>query len=231
MQFPFKIIDLSQVLSSCAPSWDGGCGFLMTCNFNYNDCHSVSFRAQRLEMSAGIGTHMDAPAHCVDNGVCTGNILLEGCIVSCVVIDVSENIFSKRMLQIEDVMFFEKKHGTIAPNCFVMIRTGWDAYWSNPIAYRNNMQFPTVSVDAAQLLLDRHVVGLGVDTLSPDLPDSGYPVHAAFLGAGKYIVENIAHLEKMPPVGGYSVVLPLKILGGTESPIRLIGLIPHNEAI
>ena len=67
--------------------------------------------------------------------------------------------------------------------------------------------FPSVSASVADLLISRNVVGIGIDTLGPDLPSSGFPVHQAILGAGKYIVENIANLEKMPRTGAYVMIL------------------------
>ena len=82
-----------------------------------------------------------------------------------------------------------------------------------------------MSESVAKLLVSKKIVGLGVDTLSPDLPDSGFPVHEIILGSGKYIVENIAHLEKMPIMGAHVLILPIKGLGLTEAPVRMVGLI------
>ena len=55
---------------------------------------------------------------------------------------------------------------------------------------------------------------------------SDYPVHQTLLGAGKYLVENVANADKLPAVGSYSLALPILTVGGTEAPIRLIGLLP-----
>ena len=44
---------------------------------------------------------------------------------------------------------------------------------------------------------------LGIDTLSPDRPEDGFKVHKSLLSAGKIIIESVANLDKMPPVGGY----------------------------
>lgn len=68
-------------------------------------------------------------------------------------------------------------------------------------------------------------MGLGIDTLSPDRPGAGYPVHQLFLGAGKYLIENVANAVKLPAVGSYILALPLKLLQGTEAPLRLVALI------
>ncbi|MEI8296220.1 MAG: cyclase family protein [Alphaproteobacteria bacterium] len=107
----------------------------------------------------------------------------------------------------------------------MVIHTGWERYWGVPEKYRNNLVFPSVSAEAALALQMRQIVGLGIDTLSPDLPEDGFPVHQLILGAGKYIVENIANASKLPPMGAYILAFPMKIQGGTEAPIRLVGAI------
>jgi len=45
------------------------------------------------------------------------------------------------------------------------------------------------------------------------------------LGNGKYLIENIANAHMLPLVGSYLLFAPLLIVGGTEAPVRLIGLI------
>ena len=90
---------------------------------------------------------------------------------------------------------------------------------------RRDFRFPSISKEAALLLLERNVAGIGIDTLSPDRPDSGFPVHEIMLSHGKSIIENVANAKAMPPMGGFSLAMPIKTEGGTEAPIRLIGLI------
>lgn len=104
------------------------------------------------------------------------------------------------------------------------MKTGWERHWSSPGKYRNNLLFPSISADAAELLLERSIVGVGIDTLSPYREEDGFPVHKLLLGAGKYIVENAANLGSLSPHGNFIMVLPMKIADGTEAPIRLIGL-------
>ena len=99
-------------------------------------------------------------------------------------------------------------------------------HWHDAEKYRNEHVFPHVSVEAATYLLERGVVGLGIDTLSADLPAEGHPVHRAVLGSGRYLVENVAQSEKLPPVGSHVMCLPAKMGGGTEAPVRLVGLVP-----
>jgi kynurenine formamidase len=75
------------------------------------------------------------------------------------------------------------------------------------------------------MLLQRSIAGIGIDTLSCDRGDQGFPVHRIILGAGKYLVENIANAKELPPTGGRILVLPLKLEHGTEAPVRLVAFV------
>lgn len=107
------------------------------------------------------------------------------------------------------------------------MQTDWGQYWKCPKQYHNNHSFPSISESVANILVARNVAGIGIDTLSPDVPASGFPVHKIILGADKYIVENIANLEKMPAIGAYVLTLPIKGLGLTEAPVRMVGFISN----
>ena len=226
MKFPYQAVDLTHTISSEIPTWEGDCGFNHDITSDYNSCTTpVQFRVQKINMVAGLGTHLDAPAHCIPGGRTVDKLELNELIAPCVVIDVSKIAHESYSLTLDDIIAFEQTHGRIAEGCFVIIRTGWEQFWATPAKYRNNHIFPSISGEAAQLLLERDIVGLGIDTLSPDRSDSGYPVHAIFLGANKYIVENVANSGMLPPIGSFAFVLPIKNKEGTEAPIRLIALI------
>ncbi len=53
-------------------------------------------------------------------------------------------------------------------------------------------------------------------------------MHSFVLGAGKYGITQLANLEKLPPTGAVIVVAPLKLVGGTGSPARVIALVPRR---
>jgi kynurenine formamidase len=107
----------------------------------------------------------------------------------------------------------------------VIIKTGGSKFWNEGSKYHNNHVFPTVSLEAANLLLQRGAKALGIDTLSPDRPENGFKVHQTFLGSGKILIENVANLDNMPPVDAFVMALPIKVKDGTEAPMRLVGLI------
>lgn len=225
----FSIVDLTHILNPKVPSWTGSCGFEQTIARDYDEFpDETELRAQKIKMHAGIGTHIDAPAHFIRNGKTVDELPLEELCVSCFMIDISKHVHEMYSLSIEDILAFETTHGKIEPHSFVIVHTGWERYWNHAEQYRNQYKFPSISKEAAETLLERNIAGMGIDTLSPDRPESGYIVHTLFLGAGKYIVENVANALKLPPIGAYSLALPIKNEGGTEAPIRLIGLIPKS---
>jgi kynurenine formamidase len=221
-----KVIDLTHALSSEIPSWDGSCGFDISIDTDYKDCTPPSlFRTNKIQMNAGMGTHMDAPAHCVPDAKTIDKLTLDELITDCVVIDVSNELDENYIVMPEVVEKFEKEYGKIKLNSFVIFYTGWDKYWHNPEKYNNNHVFPSIHVSTAEILMKRNIAGLGIDTLSADTGKDGFLVHRAILGAGKYLVENIANAKDLPPTGAKILVLPMKIKGATEAPIRLIGFI------
>ncbi|HLC75742.1 MAG TPA: cyclase family protein [Candidatus Peribacterales bacterium] len=228
MPTPPTIIDLTHTLSSDTPNWDGGCAFNLSIACDYKDCTAPNiFRTQGIKCNAGIGTHMDAPAHCYEEGKTIDLLELKNLVTDCAVIRVDSEADEEYLIMPDAVEKFEGEHGRIQPNTFIIFYTGWDRYWNSLEKYRNDLKFPSVHVSTAELLMERDISGIGIDTLSPDARGIDFPVHRVILGAGKYIVENIANANDVPSVGAKICVLPMKIKDGTEAPIRLIAFIPN----
>jgi kynurenine formamidase len=220
-----KIIDLTHTLNSQIPSWDGGCCFGTNIIVDYKDCTPPNlFRVQKIETKAGCGTHIDAPAHCIEGGKTIESITLSKLITDCVVIRPNCEVNESYMVMPEDIEEFEKQNGNIEAGAFVIFHTGWDRYW-NTEKFRNDLKFPSVHPDTAKILVERNISGLGIDTLSPDAIGNDFPVHRILLSVDKYIVENIANAESLPAKGAQIMIMPIKIEGGTEAPIRLVAII------
>lgn len=223
-----KLVDLTHSLNANIPHWDLGCGFMCQTVTDYGAYDTpTKFKVQQLQMVAGIGTHLDAPSHCISGGLNIADIPLAHLIRPCVVIDVAHKAHENYQVTINDIEEFEAKFKQIANGTLVIIHTGWSQYWHFP-KYRNNLQFPSVSAAAAQLLVSRGISGLGIDTLSPDTGISGFPVHQILLENNCYIIENIANSDQLPASGAYILALPLKIEHGTEAPIRLVGILEND---
>lgn len=217
-----KIIDLTHPLSETVPSWEGNLTFHLSNEYDYE---KSGFRAQKIACELGVGTHMDAPAHFIQGGRTIDQLSLSELVTDCVVIDVSHEANETYMIMPSVILQFERKHGKIPPRSFVIFYTGWDTRFETRKKYHNEHKFPSVDVSTAEILLERDIAGLGIDTLSPDTGKDGFPVHRTILGRDKYLVENVNNAKLLPPMGAKIFILPIKIKDGTEAPIRLVALI------
>ena len=185
------------------------------------------------------GTHLDAPVHFAAGHQSVERIPLERLIGPALVIDVSERAAADPVcrLQPEDVRAFEKRHGRIEPGSIVLLRTGWGRFWPDAKAYlgddtpgdASKLRFPSYGEEAAQLLVERGVAGLGVDTASIDYgPSRDFPVHRVAAAGDVYGLENLAGLDRLPARGATVIALPMKIAGGSGAPVRAVALLPRD---
>ena len=73
---------------------------------------------------------------------------------------------------------------------------------------------------------ERRVAGLAVDTLSLDHgPSKDFKTHTLWLPSGRWGLENVANLDKIPPVGATLVVGLAKVKDATGGPARLLALV------
>lgn len=228
--FPYKLIDLTHVLSSEIPNWKDRPEFKSHVYIDYNQCpNGMPFRVQSIHMDAGSGTHIDVPAHYLPEGKTVEQIHLENLISPLVVIDVSAQSHETYSMTVKDIHAYEKEYGHIPDRACVMVYTGWSKYWHDTEKYRNNVTYPSVSLEAAQLLLKRNITSLGIDTLAPDRPKDGFVVHDALFHQDKYIIENVANLDQVPCKGAFVAVMPLNVEGATEAAARVVALIPESN--
>ena len=115
----------------------------------------------------------------------------------------------------------------------VLVRTGWARLFGDPEAFVGHASgVPGPGVEAAAWLADRQVRATGSDTiayeaLAPGAGHSTLPVHRLLLVEhGIHIIETLL-LEELARDGVHEflfVAAPLKIVGGTGSPIRPLAL-------
>jgi kynurenine formamidase/quercetin dioxygenase-like cupin family protein len=185
------------------------------------------------------GTHLDAPIHFGKGKQTTDEIPLDRLIGEAVVIDVSSQAAKDPDYRLTpaDVVAFEAAHGRVPKDAIVLLRTGWGARWPNRKTYfgddtpgdASRLHFPSFGAEATRLLIDeRNVAVLGVDTASIDHgPSKDFPVHRLAAEAQVPGLENVAHLEQLPPRGATVIALPMKIAGGSGGPVRIVALLPR----
>jgi kynurenine formamidase len=180
------------------------------------------------------GTHLDAPAHFPPGKLTVDQIPVKQLFGPAVVIDVRGEGEKDEdyLLPAAGVKDWEKRHGKIPDGAIVLLRTGWAARWPDVKRYRNQdaagtMHFPGFSAEAAKVLIERKVSGLGCDTLSIDYGASrDFAVHHLALGARLYHLENLADLSELPETGAFLIVAPIKLEGGSGGPVRVFALLP-----
>ncbi len=122
---------------------------------------------------------------------------------------------------------------TIHPGDVVLLRTGWARYYTNPAQYVTGgeghaVTGPGPEVDGARWLSERGVFAAGSDTIAFEkVPAARMPVHVHLLvESGIHIIEalNLEDLSRDRIYEFAFIAAPLKIRGGTGSPIRPLAL-------
>ncbi len=179
-----------------------------------------------------LGTHIDAPNHFIENQKSVDQLDLRDLIVPVVVIDIEEKAFhnSDAELTVDDIKNFENKYGKIPDHACVMMYSGWGKRLgdSSYIGLDNKhvKHYPGFSTDAIRFLLtNRNIAGIGVDVLSIDPGiDENYTGHKTLFAAGKWAVENVANLNKIPKKGATVIVGAPKVGKATGGISRIIAV-------
>lgn len=224
-----RVVDLSQTLEEHMPSFPAHARFFS----NPWNSYALGDRSlhYQLIMSDHSGTHVDAPIHFLCNGPPDAHVAVDQIpptrlIGRGVRIDF-RGLKEGDYVTAARVIGWEGEHGEIAAGDIVLLDFGWAQRWSrrpNHHGFVDN--WPGVSMDAAEYLISKSVAALGVDTLSPDPPEvlSTKLVHPVLLERQVLIIENLTNLDQVSDFFLF-VALPLKIRGGSGSPIRAIAFI------
>lgn len=195
------------------------------------------YTAARYAASEHGGTHLDAPIHFGEGKQAADEIPVSRLVGPAIVVDISQACASNAdyRLTADDLKAWENTNGQIPNDSILLVRTGWGKFWPDKKKYLGtdapgdvaNLHFPGISREAAELLVQRKIDAIGIDTASIDYGQSkDFIVHQVLYGANIYGLENVANLERLPVKGATLIALPMKIKGGTGGPARIIALLP-----
>jgi kynurenine formamidase len=225
------VIELSHDLGTSTPTFGGERDA-----FRYERLSEIErdgYASGAVRLPEHFGTHVDSPGHFIKSGATIDRIDVRRFIAPAVVIDIRKQAQADAdyRLTVADIQNWERA-GRIPDGAAVLLLTGWDARYADWQQYRNPdkagvLHFPGYSEAAIKYLIDRHVVALGIDTLSIDYGASkDFAGHKLSHAAGLYHIENLTRLDQLPARGAAIFVGPLAITNGSGSPARVLAIAP-----
>ncbi|MGZ8310465.1 MAG: cyclase family protein [Allosphingosinicella sp.] len=242
-----RVVDLTQSLSPETPALVlpepfGQCVGFSQREVSRYDERGVAWYWNEFTMNEHTGTHFDAPVHWVTGKDLPNNAVdslpVQDLVAPAVVLDFSAEAADDAdfVLTRELIELWEAEHGRIEPRSWVLFRTDWSKRQGEDYTNRrgDGAHTPGPDVAAVRFLVDeREVLGFGVETIGTDwgqahLLEPPYPAHHFLHGAGRYGLQCLANLDQLPPRGAVVITPPLKIAGGSGSPLRVLALVPGN---
>ena len=172
-------------------------------------------------------------AHATPSAIPPGRFVGPAC-----VIDVTREVAKNQdfLLMPAHILAWEKEHGRIPAGAWVLLRTDWSKR-------TDAASFLNVGADgphspgfhgsvSALLAKDRDVLGVGVETVGTDAGQAAtftppFPNHTTMHGAGKFGLASLRNLDQLPATGAVVIAAPLKIVGGSGSPLRVLAIAPR----
>jgi 6-phosphogluconate dehydrogenase len=164
-------------------------------------------RESAIAMSLHTGTHIDAPSHMIDDHTKNiNNFGVQEIFGNCQLIDctnVDDKILLEHLPKIErDVVFFKTKNSLKSS----------EADFS--------LDFITLSLEAAEYLVEQNVKIVGIDGLSIEKNDPTHAVHKKLFTKNMFIVEGLRLKEVISGFYNYSIC-PLVFLNMESSAARV----------
>ncbi len=174
---------------------------------------------QALRLSGHSGTHIDAPLHVFDGLASIDSIAAERFVGPGVALSIRKEACDP----VSAADLEAAARGLLRAGDMVLLNTGWDRFYGDP-AYLTD--YPSLTLEAADWLIEHRVKLVALDMLSPDLPSNRRPpdaqlvVHRRLLGNDVLIAENLTGLAAVAGHRLQVYALPLKISDGDGAPSR-----------
>lgn len=226
-----RFIDLSREIYHRTPAHPAHPPVVMT---TWNDHEEVkeaggvkfSSKALSISMSDHAGTHIDAPVHFDPRpgAASIDEMPLENFYTGGICLDLS-HVELRHEITVEEMeAALEAAGAPILEGDTVLLHMGVNArLWGTP-GYQHD--FPGLHVNSVHWLADKNIRQFGVEAISP-APEgaANYKAHLACGERGITHIECLWNLERLVGEGRFRFVgFPLKIRGGTASPIRAVAI-------
>ncbi|HHT24878.1 MAG TPA: cyclase family protein [Clostridiaceae bacterium] len=229
----YEIIDLSNQIQRRMPR------YFSHPPFSLNVWTSKQFGdATNFNMIVGgehCGTHVDASLHFFDKtegGKSIEEYSIDNFIGSCVRLLFPEST-SETLITVEQIKSQEQEDDPIKEGDIVLFYFGWGKYFNDLSDQKRFLDdWPGLSKEAAEYLVEKGVKMVGCDTLAIDATKTmltrEYPAHNVLLENEVLITECLANIDKLPYRSFYFGV-PLNLKDGTGCPIRAFAVVGSEQ--
>ncbi|TVQ35135.1 MAG: cyclase family protein [Geminicoccaceae bacterium] len=224
-----RLIDLSREIRHRGPTLPNHPPVTIVPYWTHDDAREaegVAFTIATLFMTLGdhSGTHIDAPRHfdASPDALSIDQMPLERFFTEAVCLDLSHKPL-RSDIEVADLEEAEAASGvTIQPGDTVLLHMGVEARLGEGPGYLTD--FPGLTKASAEWLGHKGVGIFGVEALSPGRPfKNNFEVHIACRDLGFTHIEGLVNLDKLVGQGRFRFIgFPLRIKGGTGSPIRAV---------
>lgn len=213
-----KVIDLSHTIHAEMPLYPG------TKPIKIKQLATVSehgYNEKQFTITSHIGTHIDAPAHMLEQGKRLNELPVDSFCAYANIIDVS----AYRGKQI-DQQFLMNHVQQIENNEYIIFYMDYEQYWGQEKYFKD---FPVLTSEAAEWLCRKNLKGVGLDACSVDpVGSQDLPIHHILFKSGLTIVENLTNLKDLIGTRFLFLCFPLKIEDADGSPVRAIAILDFD---
>lgn len=238
-----EIIDLTAPLSSETPLLELPEIFGQTARFELEEISRYDDRGpawywNNFRTGEHTGTHFDAPNHWVTGKDLddVASVPVKTFVAPAVVLDVSRQVAEDAgfLIEVSHIEEFVATHGPLPEAGWLLVRTDWSRRHGQAEMVNRVDGEPTspgLSSECARWLAQESPLqGLGVETIGTDAGAAAgfeplFPCHDYLMGADKYGLAQLQNLDQLPPTGAMILASPLKIVGGSGSPVRVLALV------
>jgi arylformamidase len=205
---PAKIYDISVDIQMGMPTYPGDAKFKSR---KLKSVEKDGYEIHRLSLGNHTGTHVDAPAHFIQNGATITELPLD---------ILNGRVRVVEILDKEKVGLEAVKELQLQNDFRILFKTRNSSLWKSRKRFQKNYVYLTL--DAAKYLAENDIKLIGFDYLSLEkFGDSEHPVHRYLLGNQVIILEGLNLLEVEE--GEYEMCcLPMKLAGLDGAPARVI---------
>lgn len=221
-----NLIDLTQEIYTGMPVWGNHQDTFIFQNISHEEAmekYGLEFSTNNLLISEHGPTHTDAIYETDPNGPKIDEMALDFFYGPAICLDVShvspDGYFTEKVLK--DAL---KKSGqTIQEGDIVLLHTG---HYNRSYGTDDWLEHHAgLDYDGAKWLAEQGVVNFGVDAATPDnSKDKNYTAHRICREYQITHTENLCNLDKVVNKRFLYFGLPLRIRGGTGSPIRAVAV-------